>query len=101
MVTDSSDSGAAPEQPDVALGRAIARRIAWHPWRLLLPAILFALAIGSYLYQERRARDDAEFLGRLEQQVLLALQVARMTARAASDPEVSLELLRHRHRTAR
>jgi twitching motility protein PilJ len=76
-------------------------RIAWHPWRLLLPAILFALAIGSYLYQERRARDDADFLSRLEQQVLLALQVARMTARAASDPDVSLQLLRQRHRNAR
>jgi twitching motility protein PilJ len=101
MATDSIDSAATPEQPDVALGRAISRRIAWHPWRLLLPAILFTVAIGSYLYQERRARDDAEFLARLDQQVLLALQVARMTARAASDPEVSLELLRQRHRNAR
>jgi twitching motility protein PilJ len=89
------------EQPDVALARAISRRIAWHPWRLLLPAILFTLAIGSYLYQERRIRDDADFLARLDQQVLSALQVARMTARAAGDPDVSLELLRDRHSNAR
>jgi len=101
MSTNSSDFNSAPEQPDVALGRAISRRIAWHPWRLLLPAVLFTLAIGSYLYQEHRARDDAAFLARLEQQVLLALQVARMTARAASDPDVSLTLLRERHRNAR
>lgn len=101
MSIDSQGAGPAPEQPDVALGRAITRRIAWHPWRLLLPAILFTLAIGSYLYQEHRARDDADFLDRLEQQVLLALQVARMTARAANDPDVSLELLRERHRSAR
>jgi hypothetical protein len=101
MSIDSQGSPPAPEQPDVALGRAISRRIAWHPWRLLLPAILFTLAIGSYLYQERRARDDADFLARLEQQVLLALQVARMTARAATDPDVSLDLLRKRHRNAR
>lgn len=101
MSSDSGLSNPAPEQPDVALGRAISRRIAWHPWRLLLPAILFTLAIGSYAYQERRASDDTEFLSRLEQQVLLALQVARMTARAASDPDVSLQLLRERHRNAR
>ncbi|MDX1432221.1 MAG: methyl-accepting chemotaxis protein [Gammaproteobacteria bacterium] len=101
MSNEASDSSPAPEQPDVALGRAISRRIAWHPWRLLLPAILFALAIASYLYQERRAHDDAEFIARLDQQVLLALQVARMTARAANDPDVSLELLRKRHRSAR
>lgn len=98
---DRMDTSPAAEQPDVALARAISRRIAWHPWRLLLPAILFTLAIGSYLYQEHRARDDADFLARLDQQVLLALQVARMTARAASDPDVSLELLRTRHRNAR
>ena len=101
MSTEPSHSSRAPELPDVALERAIARRIAWHPWRLLLPALLFALAIASYLYQERRAGDDADFLARLEQQVLLALQVARMTARATSDPDVSLELLRDRHRNAR
>ncbi len=101
MPTGPSDPSPVPEQPDVALARAISRRIAWHPWRLLLPAILFTLAIGSYLYQERRARDDADFLARLEQQVLFALQVARMTARAANDPDVSLELLRDRHRNAR
>lgn len=101
MSTGPSDSSPAPEQPDVALARAISRRIAWHPWRLLLPAILFTLAIGSYLYQERRAGDDADYFARLDQQVLLALQVARMTARAASDPNVSLELLRQRHRNAR
>ncbi len=101
MSTGPSDSGPVPEQSDVALARAISRRIAWHPWRLLLPAILFTLAIGSYLYQERRAGDDADYFARLDQQVLLALQVARMTARAASDPDVSLELLRQRHRNAR
>ena len=89
------------EQPDVALARALSRRIAWHPWRLLLPALLFTLAIGSYLYQERLARDDAAFLTRLEQQALFALQVARMTARAAGDADVSQELLRSRHRNAR
>ncbi|GMQ95688.1 MAG: methyl-accepting chemotaxis protein [Gammaproteobacteria bacterium] len=101
MSTGSSGSSSVPEQPDAALARAISRRIAWHPWRLLLPAILFTLAIGSYLYQERRSRDDADFLARLDQQVLSALQVARMTARAAGDPDVSLELLRDRHRNAR
>ena len=101
MPTGPSDTSPAPEQPDVALARAISRRIAWHPWRLLLPAILFTLAITSYLYQEHRASDDAKFFARLDQQVLLALQVARMTARAASDPDVSLELLRDRHRNAR
>ncbi len=101
MSTGSNGSSSVPEQPDVALARAISRRIAWHPWRLLLPAILFTLAIGSYLYQERRTRDDAGFLARLDQQVLSALQVARMTARAAADPDVSLELLRDRHRDAR
>ncbi len=101
MPTDPSDSSPVPEQPDVALARAISRRIAWHPWRLFLPAILFTLASGSYLYQERRAGDDADFFARLDQQVLLALQVTRMTARAASDPDVSLELLRNRHRNAR
>lgn len=100
MPTERNDTSPVPEQPDVSLARAISRRIAWHPWRLLLPAILFTLAIGSYLYQERRASDDAEFLARLDQQVLLALQVARMTARAASDPDVSLDLLRDRHRSA-
>lgn len=101
MPTGPSVTSPAPEQPDVALARAISRRIAWHPWRLLLPAILFALAIGSYLYQEHRARADAAFLARLDQQVLLALQVARMTASAASDPDISLAQLRDRHRTAR
>jgi len=95
-----TDNNAVPEQPDVALARAISRRIAWHPWRLLLPAILFTSAIASYLYQEHRSADDAAFLARLDQQVLLALQVARMTARAASDPNVSLERLRDRHRNA-
>jgi twitching motility protein PilJ len=100
MPTGLKDAEAALEQPDAALARAIARRIAWHPWRLLLPAILFALAIASYLYQEHRADADAAFLARLDQQVLLALQVARMTARAASDPDVSLEMLRDRHRNA-
>ena len=100
MSTGPSDSGPVPEQSDVALASAISRRIAWHPWRLLLPAILFTLAIGSYLYQERRAGDDADYFARLDQQVLLALQVARMTARAASDPDVSLELLRQRHRNS-
>ncbi len=101
MSTGLSDSGPVPEQPDVALARAISRRISWHPWRLLLPAMLFTLAIVSYLYQERRAGDDADYFARLDQQVLLALQVARMTARAASDPNVSLDLLRQRHRNAR
>jgi len=101
MSTGPSDSGPVPEQPDVALARAISRRIAWHPWRLLLPAMLFTLAIVSYLYQDRRAGDDADYFARLDQQVLLALQVARMTARAASDPNVSLDLLRQRHRNAR
>jgi twitching motility protein PilJ len=100
MPTGPKDTSSVPEQPDVSLARAISRRIAWHPWRLLLPAILFTLAIASYLYQEHRAADDAEFFARLDQQVLLALQVARMTARAASDPDVSLELLRDRHRNA-
>jgi twitching motility protein PilJ len=95
-----TDNNAVPEQPDVALARAISRRIAWHPWRLLLPAVLFTLAIASYLYQEHRSTADAAFLARLDQQVLLALQVARMTARAASDPNVSLERLRDRHRNA-
>lgn len=84
----------------MSLARAISRRIAWHPWRLLLPALLFTLAIASYLYQEHRADADAAFFSRLNQQVLLALQVARMTARAASDPDVSLDLLRDRHRNA-
>ena len=79
----------------------MSRRIAWHPWRLLLPAILFTLAIASYLYQEHRANDDVNFLARLHQQVLLALQVARMTARAANEPDVSLESLRSWHRDAR
>jgi len=83
MPTGPSDTSPTSEQPDVALARAISRRIAWHPWRLLLPAILFTLAIASYLYQEQRAGNDAEFFARLDQQVLLALQVARMTARAA------------------
>jgi methyl-accepting chemotaxis protein len=101
MPTGPSDTSLAPEQSDVALARAISRRIDWHPWRLLLPAILFTLAIASYLYQENRADDDANFFARLDQQVLLALQVASMTARAASDPDVSLELLRNRHRNAR
>jgi twitching motility protein PilJ len=101
MSIGSSNSSKEQERPDVALERAIARRIAWHPWRLLLPAILFTLAIASYLYQERRAGDDTDFLERLEQQVLLGLQVARMTARATSDPDVSLDLLRDRHRNAR
>ena len=95
-----TDNNAVPEQPDVALARAISRRIAWHPWRLLLPAVLFTLAIASYLYQEHRSTADAAFLARLDQQVLLALQVARMTARAASDPNVALERLRDRHRNA-
>ena len=45
MPTGSSDPTPAPEQPDVALARAISRRIGWHPWRLLLPAILFTLAM--------------------------------------------------------
>ena len=101
MSTGPSDSSPVPEQPDVALACAISRRIAWHPWRLLLPAILFTLAIGSYLYQERRAGDDSDYFARLDQQVLLALQVARMTARAASDLNVSLQLLRQRHQNAR
>lgn len=101
MPTGLSDPRPAPEQPDVALARAISRRIAWHPWRLLLPAILFALAIASYLYQEERAAADADFLARLEQQVILALQVARMTTLAADNPDVSLDLLRERHRSAR
>ena len=101
MPTGPADPSAAPEQPDVALARAISRRIGWHPWRLLLPAILFALAIASYLYQERRAADDEAFLSRLEQQVLLALQVARMTTLATDNPDVSLDLLRERHREAR
>jgi hypothetical protein len=101
MPTEPIDTSPASEQPDVALARAISRRVAWHPWRLLLPAILFTLAIASYLYQEHRANDDANFVARLDQQVLLALQVASMTARAASDPDVSLELLRNRHRDAR
>jgi uncharacterized protein YigA (DUF484 family) len=100
MSTDSGLNKPDPEQPDVSLARAISRRIAWHPWRLLLPAILFTLAIASYLYQEHRADADAAFFSRLNQQVLLALQVARMTARAASDPDVSLDLLRDRHRNA-
>ncbi|NCF80659.1 MAG: hypothetical protein GWP74_03525 [Proteobacteria bacterium] len=101
MPTGPSDTSQVPEQPDVALARAITRRIAWHPWRLLLPAILFTLAIASYLYQEQRAGHDAKFFARLDQQVLLALQVARMTARAASDPDVSLQQLRERHSNAR
>ena len=101
MPTGLSEPSPAPEQPDVALARAITRRIGWHPWRLLLPGILFTLAIASYLYQEHRAADDAAFLARLEQQVLLALQVARMTTLASSNPDVSLELLRERHRNAR
>lgn len=99
--TGLSDPSPVPEQPDVALARAITRRIGWHPWRLLLPAILFTLAIASYLYQERRAAEDAAFLARLDQQVLLALQVARMTTLASSNPDVSLDLLRQRHRNAR
>jgi len=101
MFTGSNESSPMPEQPDEALARALSQRIAWHPWRLLLPALLFALAIGSYLYQERLARDDAAFLARLEQQALFALQVARMTARAVGDADVSRELLRDRHRNAR
>jgi methyl-accepting chemotaxis protein len=101
MSTGPSDTSPTPEQPDVALARAISRRIAWHPWRLLLPAVLFTLGIASYLYQEHRAGDDAQFFARLDQQVLLALQVARMTARAATDPDVSLALLRSRHANAR
>lgn len=101
MSIGPSDSRQAPEQPDVALARAISRRIAWHPWRLLLPAVLFTFAIAAYLYQEQRAAGDAAFLARLEQQVLLALQVARMTTHAASNPDVSLDLLRERHRNAR
>jgi twitching motility protein PilJ len=100
MPTGLKDTSPVPEQPDVSLARAISRRIAWHPWRLLLPATLFTLAIGSYLYQEHRAIADADFFSRLDQQVLLALQVARMTARADNDPDVSLELLRDRHRNA-
>jgi twitching motility protein PilJ len=101
MPTGLSEASPAPEQPDVALARAITRRIGWHPWRLLLPAILFTLAIASYLYQEHRAAGDAAFLARLEQQVLLGLQVARMTTLASSNPDVSLDLLRERHRNAR
>ena len=94
---------AAPSE-EHALGtalRRLARRIGWHPWRLLLPAALLAMAALSYLLQERLARDDAAFRGDLQRQQVLAQQVGRAAAELAVNPDTSVDAILERERRAR
>jgi twitching motility protein PilJ len=101
MSSGSSQSKPAPDHPGSASLRAIARRIAWHPWRLILPAILFALAMGSYLLQERLARGDVEFLAGLDRHALVALEILPAVARGVNDPDAPISPVRARERQAR
>lgn len=81
--------------------RRLARRIGWHPWRLLLPAALGGLMAAAFLIQDRLSRDDAAFRVQLEEQLVLSQQVARSAAQLAVDADTPVEPILERERRAR